>query len=111
MSTYPSEIPSNNMAKDKSKKSIKCNLCDSAIFVGNFGRHLKIHSGQKSHKCDQCDYASVHASNLRKHLKTHSGEKAYKCNQCNYASVEAGSLKKHIKSHSGKLLQLFMQAI
>ena len=28
----------------------------------------------KSHKCNQCDYASSRAGNLRTHLKTHSGE-------------------------------------
>ena len=68
MSTSSSETPSNNMAKDKSKKSIKC---DSAIFVGNFGRHLRIHSGEKSHKCEQCDFASAHAGNLKRHIKIH----------------------------------------
>ena len=26
---------------------------------------------------------------LRRHLKTHSGEKSYKCNQCDYASSQA----------------------
>ena len=30
---------------------------------------------RKSHKCDQCNYASSQAAHLRAHLKTHSGEK------------------------------------
>ena len=34
--------------------------------------HLKTHSGEKSHKCNQCDYTSCDASNYRKHLKKHS---------------------------------------
>ena len=38
-------------------------------------RHLKIHSGEKSKKCSQCDYASSRAGHLRTHLKTHGGEK------------------------------------
>ena len=29
----------------------------------------------KSHKCNQCDYASSQASALRIHLKRHNGEK------------------------------------
>ena len=37
-----------------------------------------MHSGEKSNKCNQCDYASSYASNLRAHLKTHSGEKSNK---------------------------------
>ena len=44
----------------------------------------------KSHKCNQCDYASSHTGNLRTHLKMHSGEKPNKCNQCDYA---AGNLR------------------
>ena len=33
---------------------------------------------EKSHKCNQCEYATAHASALRAHLKTHSGEKPNK---------------------------------
>ena len=47
---------------------------------------LKMHSGEKSHKSNQCDYASYGAANLNLHLKTHSGEKPNKCNQCDIAS-------------------------
>jgi len=43
--------------------------------------HLKTHSGIKSFKCKQCDYASVDAGHLRRHLKIHCGEKSFKCNQ------------------------------
>ena len=56
----------------------------------------------KSHRCNQCGYASSHAGNLRTHLKTHSGEKSNKCNQCDFASVEAGSMRRHLKIHSGE---------
>ena len=45
------------------------------------------HSGEKSNKCNQCDYASSRAGDLRRHLKTHTGEKSNKCNQCDYASL------------------------
>ena len=31
------------------------------------------HSGEKSNKCNQCDFASSYASALRTHFKTHSG--------------------------------------
>ena len=61
-----------------------------------------MHSGEKSNKCNQCDYASSEAGDLRKHLKMHSGEKSNKCNKCNYASSQAGNLKRHLKTHSGK---------
>ena len=59
-------------------------------------------SGEKSIKCNQCDYAFSHAGNLRTHLKTHSGEKSIKCNQCDYASAHPSNLSKHLKRHSGE---------
>ena len=31
--------------------------------------------GEKSNKCNQCNYASSHVGNLRGHMKAHSGEK------------------------------------
>ena len=64
--------------------------------------HLKRYSGEKSNKCNQCDFASSRAGDLRRHLKTNLGEKSNKCNQCDFASTQAGNLKWHLKIHSGE---------
>ena len=61
-----------------------------------------MHSGEKSNKCNQCNYESSLTSNLRMRLKIHSGEKSNKCNQCNCASFRAYSLRIHLKTHSSK---------
>ena len=60
--------------------------------------------GIKSHKCNQCDYASSHAGHLaiRAHLKMRSGEKSNKCNQCDYISFEASNLRRHLEMHCGE---------
>ena len=64
--------------------------------------HLKTHSGEKTNKCNQCDYACSDPDNLRKHLKIHNGEKSKKCNLCDFAPSKAGSLRRHFKTHSGE---------
>ena len=63
--------------------------------------HIWKYSGEKSNKCNQCNYASSQKSNLRTHLKSLSGEKSKKCNLCDYASSHAGHLRTHLKLHSG----------
>ena len=61
-----------------------------------------MHSGDKSHKFNQCEYAFSQAGHLRTHLQIHSGEKSNKCNQCDYATSQAGDLRRHLKTHSGE---------
>ena len=63
-----------------------------------------MHNGEKSNKCNQCDYASSRASDSRTHLKTHSGEKSNKCNQCDYASSEASNLRTHFSHMMRKVI-------
>ena len=53
-------------------------------------------------KCNHCVFSG--AGNLRAHLKIHSGEKSNKCNQCDYASSQAGSLRKHLRKRHGNNL-------
>ena len=63
---------------------------------------MKAHSGEKSHKCSQCDFATVYKSSLNKHFKSHSGEKkkSFKCDHCNYASDKSSNLKTHLRTQS-----------
>ena len=80
------DIPLRNTIYE-GEKSNKCNQCDFVSFqAGNLRRHLKTHSGEKLNKCNKCDYASSRVGDLRKHLKTHSGEKSNKCSQCEFVS-------------------------
>ena len=70
--------------------------------VTDFGSaaHLKTYSGEKSTKCNQCDFAFSEAGDLRRHLETQSGEKSNRCNQCNFTLSRADHLKVHMKTHS-----------
>ena len=71
-------------------------------WAGTLMRHLKTHSGEKSNKCNQCNYASSGMGHLRRHLKVHNGKKSNKCNQCNFATAYITSLRTHMKKHSGE---------
>ena len=67
------------------EKSNKCNQCDYASSRADSLRsHLKKNIGEKSNKWNLCGYATVYVSNLRDHLKIHNGEKSNKCNQCEH---------------------------
>jgi uncharacterized Zn-finger protein len=72
----------------------------------NLIRHMRIHTGQKQHKCmyRDCDYATAQKPNLTRHMRTHTGEKPYKCTHegCNYAAAHKFHLTDHIKTHTGE---------
>ena len=75
------------------EKSFKCNLCDFAsVQADSLRTNLKYHYGKKSFKCNQCGFASFQAGDFRTHLKIHSGGKSLKWKQCDFASVQSDSL-------------------
>ena len=88
-----------NLRDRRSHWSRKISTLCASSQAGNLSRHLKKHSGEKSNKCNQCDYASFRVGDLRTHLKTHCGEKPNKCNQCEFACSYSSSLRRHMKRH------------
>ena len=61
----------------------------------NLSTHLKTHNGEKSNKCNQCDFAYSLTGDLRTHLKQNIGQTENKCNQVDFASSWAGNLITH----------------
>ena len=74
--------------------ALQCSQCE---FASSHKRSLKIHllahSGEKAHKCNQCDYATTQGG----HLKTHTGERPYKCIQCDHTFSQKSNMRSHIK--------------
>ena len=92
-----------HLKKHSGEKSYKCNQCDYASSrKGDWKKHLEKHSGGKTKKCNQCDYTCTRAGTLMMHLKMHSGEQSEKCNQCEYTCSNPSSLRAHLKIHSGE---------
>ena len=65
-------------------------------------KHIFIHSGEKPHKCTQCDYASSQAPTLSDHIKTHSLQRPFQCKFCDFSSIQKKSLTEHLLTHSGE---------
>lgn len=73
---------------------IQCPICQKRIKrLYHFQRHMRIHSGEKTHQCPFCSYKSVRKDNLKSHMKTH--EKA-----ASAASVQGSSIRSSSSSSS-----------
>ena len=67
-------------------------------------KHMKTHTGEKPHKCTECDHARLQVGNLRQHMRTHTGQKPCKCKECDYTCSCARHLKLYMATHTGESL-------
>ena len=51
---------------------------DRSTLVGSLIDYKVTHSGEKLHKCPQCNKLFASASNLKTHMMIHTGRKLYK---------------------------------
>lgn len=61
---------------------------------------MKCHSGEREHKCNECEKDFYSIALLRRHLKTHTDDRPYQCPYCEKAFRAAWILKRHIETHA-----------
>lgn len=58
--------------------AVVCTICGSSVNRKKLSMHLKIHTGEKLHKCGFCEYASYKKFNVERHLRRcHTGNKRH----------------------------------
>ncbi|XP_023245436.1 zinc finger protein 436-like [Copidosoma floridanum] len=62
--------------------------------------HKRIHTDDKSYKCQVCLQSFSHKHYLIRHKKTHAGEKPHICQVCLKSFLQKSDLTKHKKYHS-----------
>ena len=89
--------------KQKVKGPSKCNQCAKSFTQSaSLSRHMKIHSGERSHVCPQCKKAFITSSRLKVHLVTHSGVKPFTCTYCQRGFGSKSNMQMHINRHTGE---------
>jgi hypothetical protein len=78
----------------------KCSQCSYTNFrADTLVRHVRTHTGVKTHKCPQCDYAAISSSYVKRHISdVHLKLRGHKCPQCDYCSTRKANLEEHYKT-------------
>ena len=112
--TQASNLTSHMKQRHSNEKGFKCDQCGRAFKVKMpLERHIRlVHEKDKckEHKCDNCDFSTLHESSMKRHkISFHDNTVGMKselnCPICNIVLKSKAGLKMHMKRiHEGKSL-------
>ncbi|XP_045131979.1 B-cell lymphoma 6 protein homolog [Portunus trituberculatus] len=86
-------------SKQGKKEKFQCDICSKVFPKAfSISRHMKeVHAVKKSFSCVQCSKAFSSKRHLEEHSRIHKGEKTHKCSQCDHQCHTASGLRTHIQ--------------
>ena len=64
------------------KKAHKCHQYLPCVHAPSLKIQMRMHMGEMSYKCSQCNYTCTQVTNLHRHMLTHTEVRAFNCDQC-----------------------------
>ena len=93
-------VGSNSCLFSSGDKRHKCTECDRAfVKSADLKRHMAGHRNEKKFICDDCGSAFTRRDNLKAHRLLHTRESVVTCDLCSKEFINAVYLKRHMHIH------------
>jgi hypothetical protein len=89
-------------ARDMSSgRRFACYMCNKQFTLkSHLQRHMVVHTGEKTYRCEVCSYSCNRKENLKRHTALHmGGSQDHQCHLCAKEFAQKCNLKAHLLTH------------